>query len=94
MSRSIGDLKGKNCGLISEPEIIEYELNEKSKYMIICSDGVWEFLNNEDVMKIGIKYYIDNDIDGFVNDIIKTSQYWWKREDIIMDDITAVIVYF
>ena len=94
MSRSIGDLKGKNCGLISEPEIIEYELNEKSKYMIICSDGVWEFLNNEDVMKIGIKYYINNDIDGFVNDIIKTSQYWWKREDIIMDDITAVIVYF
>ena len=62
--------------------------------MIICSDGVWEFLNNEDVMKIGIKYYIDNDIEGFVNDIIKTSQYWWKREDIIMDDITAVIVYF
>ena len=51
-------------------------------------------MNNEDVMKIGIKYYIDNDIDGFVNDIIKTSQYWWKREDIIMDDITAVIVYF
>ena len=94
MSRSIGDLKGKNCGLISEPEIIEYELNKKSKYMIICSDGVWEFLNNEDVMKIGIKYYINNDIDGFVNDIIKTSQYWWKREDIIMDDITAVIVYF
>ena len=94
MSRSIGDLKGKSCGLISEPEIIEYELNETSKYMIICSDGVWEFLNNEDVMKIGIKYYIDNDIEGFVNDIIKTSQYWWKREDIIMDDITAVIVYF
>ena len=62
--------------------------------MIICSDGVWEFLNNEDVMKIGIKYYIDNDIEGFVNDIIKTSQYWWKREDIIMDDITTVIVYF
>ena len=94
MSRSIGDLKGKSCGLISEPEIIEYELNENSKYMIICSDGVWEFLSNEDVMRIGIKYYIDNDINGFANDIIKTSQYWWKREDIVMDDITAVIVYF
>ena len=94
MSRSIGDLKGKKCGLISEPEIIEYKLDEKSKYMVICSDGVWEFLNNEDVMNIGIKYYINKDINGFINDIIKLSQYWWKKEDIIMDDITSVIVFF
>ena len=94
MSRSFGDLKGKKCGLISEPEIIEYKLDEKSKYMVICSDGVWEFLNNEDVMNIGIKYYINNDINGFINDLIQLSQYWWKKEDIIMDDITSVIVYF
>jgi len=94
MSRSIGDLKGKKCGLISLPEIIEYKLDEKSKYMVICSDGVWEFLSNEDVMNIGIKYFINNDIKGFINDIIQLSQYWWKKEDIIMDDITSVIVYF
>ena len=94
MSRSIGDLKGKKCGLISEPEIIEYKLDEKCKYMVICSDGVWEFLNNEDVMNIGIKYYINNDINGFINDVIQLSQYWWKKEDIVMDDITSVIVFF
>ena len=94
MSRSIGDLKGKNCGLIAEPEIIEYKLDDRCKYMVICSDGVWEFLNNEDVINIGIGYYLNNQIDEYVNELIKTSQYWWTKEDIIMDDITSVVVYF
>ena len=30
-TRSIGDFKGKECGIISLPEIIEYTLNENSK---------------------------------------------------------------
>ena len=94
MSRSIGDLKGKGCGLISEPEIIEYKLNIKSKYMIICSDGVWEFLKNEDVMNIGNSYYINNNIDGCIEEIIKISEFWWQKEDIVRDDITIVAVFF
>ena len=94
MSRSIGDLKGKKFGLISEPEIIEYKLNEKSKFMVICSDGVWEFLKNEDVMNMGKGYYKNNNIDGFLKEIIRLSEYWWEKEDIIRDDITAVIVFF
>ena len=94
MSRSIGDLKGKKCGLISEPEIIEYNLDQRSKYMVICSDGVWEFLNNEDIMKIGIEYYLKNNIDEYLDKIIKVSEFWWEKEDTMRDDITAVIVFF
>ena len=94
MSRCIGDLKGKSCGLISEPEIIEYTLDENSKYMVICSDGVWEFSNNEDIMSIGIEYYLKDNIGEFIEKIIKVSEFWWEKEDIIRDDITAVVVYF
>ena len=94
MSRSIGDFIGKECGIICVPEIIEYNLNENSKYMVICSDGVWEFLSNENVMNIGNKYYIQNDIIGFTNKLIETATLWWEKEDIIIDDITAVIIFF
>ena len=94
MSRCVGDLKGKTCGLISEPEIIEYTLDENSKYMVICSDGVWEFSNNEDIMSIGIEYYLKDNIEEFIEKIIKVSEFWWEKEDIIRDDITAVVVYF
>ena len=46
MSRSLGDLQGKTCGVSNEPQIIVYKLSECAKYMTICSDGVWEFLTN------------------------------------------------
>jgi serine/threonine protein phosphatase PrpC len=94
MSRSIGDLKGKECGLIAEPEIIEFILDDRSKYMIICSDGVWEFLSNENVMEIANKCYIEDNIDKLNDKLIKKSQYWWDKEDVIRDDITVVTVFF
>ena len=94
MSRCIGDLKGKKCGLISEPIIIEYTLDERSKYMVICSDGVWEFLDNEDVMRMGIEFYVKDNIEEFLEKIIKVSEFWWEKEDIIRDDITAIVVFF
>ena len=94
MSRCIGDLKGKSCGLISEPEIIEYTLDENSKYMVICSDGVWEFSNNEDIMSIGIEFYLKDNIEEFIDKIIKVSEFWWEKEDVMRDDITAIVVFF
>ena len=94
MSRSLGDYKGKECGIIPLPEIIEYDLNEKSKYMVICSDGVWEFLSNKNVMEIGNNYYLRNDINGFTQKLIKVSEEWWEEYDVVVDDITVVAVFF
>ena len=94
MSRSFGDYKGKQCGIIPLPEIIEYKLDEKSKYMVICSDGVWEFLSNKNVMEIGNEFYLRNDIKGFTEKLIKKSEVLWEKQDVIVDDITAVVVYF
>ena len=94
MSRSLGDYKGKECGIIPLPEIIEYDLNEKSKYMVICSDGVWEFLSNKNVMEIGNNYYLSNDITGFTQKLIKVSEEWWEENDVVVDDITVVAVFF
>ena len=94
MSRSLGDYKGKQCGIIPVPEFIEYELNENSKYMVICSDGVWEFLSNKNVMEIGNEFYLKNDIHGFAQKLIQISEKMWEKTDVIVDDITAVIVFF
>ena len=45
-------------------------------------------------MNIGNKFYVNNEIDKFLDEIIKLSKYWWEKEDIMRDDITAVIVFF
>ena len=94
MSRSFGDKKAKSCGVIPYPDIIEYNLKWNIKYMVICSDGVWEFLSNEDVMDIGDKYFYQNDINEFCTQLLKRSTEIWEKEECYMDDITIVVVFF
>ena len=94
MSRSLGDFKGKKYGIISLPEIIETNLDENVKYIVICSDGVWEFLSNENVVEIGNNFYEKNDVDGFTKKLAEISEKLWEQKDVIVDDITAVVVFY
>jgi serine/threonine protein phosphatase PrpC len=94
MSRSIGDFKGKRVGVIAEPGIMEYDLCEDSKYIVICSDGVWEFINNEEVKNMGKTFYLNNDPSGFCHHIINNSVIRWEKNEIIIDDISIVTVFF
>ena len=94
MSRSLGDFKSKEYGVINEPSFVEHIIDEHCKYMVICSDGVWDFMDNEKVMKIGNKYYINDNPDGFCQEIVGNASYWWEKEEVVIDDITAIIVFF
>ena len=94
MSRSFGDFQCKKYGVINEPSFVEYSLDENCKYIVIGSDGVWDFLENENVVKIGNKYYIKNNPEGFCNEILESAAYWWEKENSVIDDITALVVFF
>jgi serine/threonine protein phosphatase PrpC len=52
MSLSLGDYCAQSVGVIPDPEIIEYEVTPEDIYMVIASDGVWEFLSNDKVAEI------------------------------------------
>lgn len=47
MSRSIGDHAVKDVGVIAEPEVQVYDIEENNLFMIMASDGVWEFINSQ-----------------------------------------------
>ena len=94
MSRSLGDLQAKECGVISNPQIFEYEVNSNTKYFVVCSDGVWEFLTNENVKDIGTNFYKNNDVAGFCKELVNTSARIWEQFESLRDDITAVAVFF
>jgi len=47
MARSIGDYTVKRVGVTAEPEVIVYELDETYKFLIMASDGVWEFISSQ-----------------------------------------------
>ncbi len=94
MSRSIGDLIASTLGVIPEPKFIEDTIDKDTKFIVVASDGVWEFLDNNAVKEIVMPYYEKNDPNGACKELIKKSTEWWNQEDIVVDDITVVVVFF
>ena len=94
MSRSIGDLRGKTVGIIPNPGILEYDLNKTTKFIIACSDGVFEYLTNEKVKDLGKKFYIENNASDYCHKLIKLAFDQWLKNDTFVDDITAVVAFF
>ena len=92
MSRSFGDVLGTIIGLIAEPEVTEYIIKKEDKVIIIASDGLWEYVSNEEVAEI-VKNLIDKkDPDLIVNELYKISYEKWKKKDIGIDDITIICI--
>jgi serine/threonine protein phosphatase PrpC len=94
LSRSIGDLLGKNIGVIPDPGILEYDLSESTKFIAICSDGVWVYLNNENVKNYGKSFYLDNNASGFCHYIVNQSVGEWEKNGPNVDDISVVVIFF
>ena len=94
MSRSIGDLLASTLGVIPEPEYTENEIDKDTKFIIVASDGVWEFLDNKTVKNLVMPFYLKGDPEGAAKALIAESTRWWNQEDIVVDDITVVAVFF
>lgn len=95
MTRSFGDQIAHSVGVSSEPEIKEFKYDGTENFVIIASDGVWEFIENEEAVEIVQKYFENNmDANGAVNALVKEAFKRWKKEEEIVDDITALVIFF
>lgn len=61
---------------------------------MIGSDGVWEFLTNERVCAIVSSFAHSKDAKKACDQIVNESVKLWKKEDCVIDDITATVIYF
>jgi serine/threonine protein phosphatase PrpC len=93
MSRSLGDKVASQVGVISEPEIYEMSLTVDDKFVIIASDGIWEFLSNDKVVEMVVPYWEARDPEGACNALIEEATKHWKEEDEVIDDITIAVVF-
>ncbi|CAD8126402.1 unnamed protein product [Paramecium sonneborni] len=94
MSRSLGDQIAQSVGVSSIPEIFEYQLTPQDKFIILGSDGVWEFIDNQSVVDIVGKYYIKGDLDGACDELLQISYKMWTLEDdSVVDDITFIVIF-
>lgn len=94
MTRSFGDRVAASVGVMSEPEITEYYFCESDKFMLIASDGVWEFISSEECMDIIKGFYLKDDMQGCCNYLYQESRKRWLKEEEVVDDITMILIFF
>ena len=94
MSRSIGDFIASKLGVIPEPKFLEEKIDKDTKFIVVASDGIWEFLDNNTVKNMVMPFYEKNDPNGACKELIKKSTEFWNQEDVVVDDITVVVVFF
>ena len=95
MTRSFGDNVAHSVGVITDPEIIKYEFLGNEKFIILASDGIWEYIDSDECVNI-IKDFYENDMDaiGALNSLVKEAFNRWKNMEDSMDDITAIVIFF
>lgn len=93
MSRSFGDSVAGSVGVISDPEILTHTVTNEHKFLVIASDGVWEFLSNEDVVGIVAQFYSQRDAKNAAETLCQKAYQKWKQEEECIDDITAIVVF-
>ena len=89
----MGDQIAHSVGVSSVPEVLEFTLGPNDRFVVIGSDGLWEFLTNEEVCEMVLPFYIDNQPEAAANRLVREAHAKWKKEEEVVDDITVVVVF-
>lgn len=93
MSRSVGDAVAHSVGCACEPEITHTVLTPNDKIVLLASDGIWEFLQNQQVANIVYPYFEKDAPEAAANALVSVALAQWKRQSQSIDDITIVIIF-
>ncbi len=52
MTRAFGDAVAASVGVICAPEVLEVSLGPDDAYMVLCSDGIYEFMSNDEIVAL------------------------------------------
>ncbi|EGR29818.1 protein phosphatase 2c, putative [Ichthyophthirius multifiliis] len=93
MTRSMGDRAGIPAGITADPEINEIQLTAEDKFIVIASDGIWDFMNDFDVVKCVEQFYDKKNADQAAECLINQAIQAWKKETDYRDDITCTVIF-
>jgi len=91
-SRTFGDLKGhSDAGLTEEPSQKVCKLRHEDKILLLCSDGVWDVLAEEDAVKIVMEFPKDQAMKAAHTLAVEARSRWMGKGE--PDDITIIVIY-
>lgn len=93
MSRAFGDTLSQQFGVIAEPELSECDLKDKDLFLLICSDGIWEFITSQEAAALVHK--CEGDSKKASEKLAALAWMRWKKKfDSLVDDMTVIVVHF
>lgn len=94
MTRSIGDTVVSGYGVVAEPEVSYLRLSRGDDFIVLASDGVWEFMTSQEVVDYVGRHRRDSTPPAIAADaLVKEAVRRWRRNEMVVDDTTAVVVY-
>ena len=78
ISRSIGDQISHSIGVFEKPEVLRFDLKPEHKFIVIASDGVWEFLSIEEIAQIVQPFFYKNNPEQAGNAIVRAAAKKWR----------------
>ena len=92
ISRSLGDKIAELIGVISDPDILEFDIDDNCKYIIMGSDGLFDYLTNNDIMNIARPFLLKNNPEKACINIVEKAAKLFKEKEERIDDITINII--
>jgi len=94
MARTLGDESVKQHGVIATPECKVTKVDFKvSPFILLASDGVWEFLDSEFVIKAVAKKIKSDGPERTVQKLQREAKKRWRQEEgDYCDDITSILI--
>ncbi|GAB0489050.1 hypothetical protein MMPV_000266 [Pyropia vietnamensis] len=94
MTRSIGDTVLSPYGVQPVPEVSYIRLCRADSFLVLASDGVWEFMSSQEVATFVGRFRrsraaADEAADALVREAVRR----WRRNEVVVDDTTAVVVW-
>ena len=93
MSRSVGDLGFTKVGVTHEPTVSDRTIEHEDEWIIMASDGIWEFITNREAVEIVRKTWDEHKSATMCTRALinKAKDRWFEMEKIYRDDITVTM---
>lgn len=77
--------------MIADPESMEVNLSEEDSFLILATDGVWEFISSQTAVEMVSQFESPS---AAAEHIAAESYRLWLMNERRTDDISLVIIYF
>ena len=68
-------------------------MTNSDKIIVIASDGVFEFIENEEIIKHLVPFYEKNQIQQASDYLLNLAHKSWTQNSSIIDDITFILIF-